>query len=104
MLSSVHTLMYCVYYRQTQHEIHGGRCGVCGDEFTESGEGEHVAGGAYANGVIGRTYQVGQVIDVIAEITANHLGWMEFHICANNDPGKKVSFQLLCNYRISIQI
>ena len=75
---------------QAQHEMNGGRCGVCGDVFTEDGSGDHVAGGMYANGIIGRTYDVGQVIDVIAEITANHKGWMEFQICKNNDPMKKV--------------
>ena len=47
---------------------------------------EHEApGGQYANGIITNTYQAGQEVTVRVQITANHKGYFEFKLCANND-------------------
>lgn len=45
-----------------QHQTNGGKCGICGDSI--NGPREHELGGKYATGIIGRTYEMGQIIDV----------------------------------------
>ena len=42
-------------------------------------------GGKFANGVIVRHYEPGQVIRVTSHITANHAGFVEFRLCRNNN-------------------
>ena len=48
------------------------------------------AGGKYGNGVIGKTYAMGQTIDVDIDISANHWGYFVLNICPvdgkNKDP------------------
>ena len=48
------------------------------------------AGGKYGNGVIGKTYAMGQTIDVDIDIVANHWGYFVLNICPvdgkNSDP------------------
>ncbi|PVD39241.1 hypothetical protein C0Q70_01869 [Pomacea canaliculata] len=53
-----------------QWHQNGGKCGLCGDPWP--GPRENEAGGRYANGIVTRSYEVGQVIDVYIELTANH--------------------------------
>ncbi|PVD36382.1 hypothetical protein C0Q70_03364 [Pomacea canaliculata] len=76
-----------------QHGIHGGKCGICGDPY--QGPRENEAGGKYATGVISRVYKQGQTIDVIVEVTANHLGWFEFKICPQNNPKMEATQECL---------
>ncbi|KAL5016883.1 hypothetical protein ScPMuIL_006472 [Solemya velum] len=57
----------------TQWNVNGGNCGVCGD--SASGIRDNEAGGRYATGVISRCYPAGtSFIQVKVEITANHKG------------------------------
>ena len=79
---------------QVQYDLNEGRCGVCGDPWNDNPR-EHEAGGKYANGIITRSYEIGQVITVVVQITANHLGWMEFRLCVNDDPTKAVTLDCL---------
>ena len=62
-------------------EKNEGRCGVCGDPWDQPvpRDGEH--GGVYGVGVVVRTYQPGQTIRVVLDITANHLGFLQFKLC-----------------------
>ena len=70
---------------------------MCGDDYSlEIRPSE--AGGKYATETIAANYTQGQIINVTVEITANHLGWFEFRIIANNDFSKSPDiedFQLL---------
>ncbi|XP_053387499.1 integumentary mucin C.1-like [Mercenaria mercenaria] len=71
----------------------GGKCGVCGDPW--DGKRDNEAGGKYATGTIVRKYQIGQTISIKVDLTGNHLGWMEFRICPNNDVNKSVTHDCL---------
>ena len=55
-----------------------GRCGVCGDAY--NGPQPHVYPGKYALGVKTKTYTSGQVIQVKVDITASHMGYIEFRL------------------------
>lgn len=81
---------------QVQYEQNGGKCGVCGDPW--QGPRENEAGGKYANGIIVRSYTIGQVINVTVELTVNHKGYFEFRLCPNDDPMKKVTHECLNQY------
>lgn len=59
-----------LFVTQVQWHQNGGKCGLCGDPWP--GPRENEAGGRYANGIVTRSYEVGQVIDVYIELTANH--------------------------------
>ncbi|XP_064601261.1 uncharacterized protein LOC135467415 [Liolophura sinensis] len=78
---------------QNQWEVHGGKCGVCGDPW--QGPREHEAGGKFANGIIVKQYEKGEIISVTVQLTANHKGWFEFRICKNNNPGKRITHECL---------
>lgn len=70
----------------TQHQTHGGRCGFCGDNYGDARPRAHELGGTFGQGVIVKTYNRGQTINVVARITANHKGQFYFRIC-NLDQG-----------------
>ena len=55
---------------QTQYNVNGGKCGLCGDPY--QGPLEHEAGGKYAKGIIVDTFMQGGTIEVDVDITANH--------------------------------
>ena len=42
-------------------------------------------GGMYATGTIVRSYRSAQTIPVSIVVTANHHGYFEFRLCANNN-------------------
>lgn len=89
-------LMTSFSLTQVQYGVNGGKCGVCGDPW--NGPREHEVGGTFANGIIVRKYNVGQVIDVIIELTANHKGYFEFNICPTDEPFEKITEQCLAKY------
>lgn len=62
---------------------HGGDCGICGDPV--GGPLVNEKGGTYYTGIISQRYAEGQTIDVMIEITANHLGWFEFRLCTEEE-------------------
>jgi len=63
----------------------GGRCGICGDAWDASPREHEAPGGRFANGLIVRTYQPGEEIQVTVKVTANHKGYFTFRLCRNND-------------------
>lgn len=82
-----HMSVYCGGI-MVQHQVHGGKCGICGDPWAGA-EKPHEVPGRYATGIIGRSYfQPGQVIDVIIDVVANHKGFFAFRLCPNNNPDK----------------
>lgn len=58
----------------------------------------HEAGGKYGQGVIVRRYKIGQPMIVRVELTANHRGYFEFRLCANNAPKQVASQACLDKY------
>ncbi|CAF1508024.1 unnamed protein product [Adineta ricciae] len=65
--------------KENQWGNQNGRCGICGDPF--QGPRDHEDGGIYATGIIGRTYESGEMINTTIDITANHFGYFEFRLC-----------------------
>ena len=47
---------------QTQWYVNSGKCGVCGDPWSQPPPRDNEAGGLYGKGIITRTYTPGQVI------------------------------------------
>jgi hypothetical protein len=45
------------------------------------GPRDHEDGGIYATGIIGRTFESGEMINTTIDITANHFGYFEFRLC-----------------------
>ena len=62
-----------------------GKCGVCGDKYGVKPEPHSAPGGKYANGIIVKTYNEGEQIKLIVEMTKSHKGYMQFRLCVNND-------------------
>ncbi|XP_023217686.1 uncharacterized protein LOC111620077 [Centruroides sculpturatus] len=68
-----------------QYLRNNGSCGVCGDRYDHPQPRPHETGGMFATDIIARTYQPGQVIDVIVDIVANHEGYFEFSLCPRGE-------------------
>lgn len=67
-----------------QWELNGGKCGVCGDPWNEPRPRSHEIGGIFANGIIGRLYTRGQLVEIEIELTSNHMGYFETRLCPLN--------------------
>ena len=65
-------------FAQNHWNTNGGKCGVCGDHY--QGPLHNEPPGKYATGIIGKTYNKGQIIDVAVLITANHTGYFQFQV------------------------
>lgn len=52
---------------------------MCGDPYDEQKQ-PHADGGRYSNGIIAKTYEKGQMIDVTVHLTTSHLGNFEFRV------------------------
>ncbi|ESO86390.1 hypothetical protein LOTGIDRAFT_195131, partial [Lottia gigantea] len=72
----------------------GGRCGICGDPY-DANVKPHEVGGKYATGQIVKNYRAGQTFTAKIEVTANHKGYFEFRLCANNDVTREVTQECL---------
>lgn len=67
--------------KQTQWNVNEGKCGLCGDSYSDTRPREHENGGTYGQGVIVDTYKAGQTIPVDVLITANHKGYFLYDLC-----------------------
>uniref|UniRef100_T1JL38 Chitin-binding type-4 domain-containing protein n=1 Tax=Strigamia maritima TaxID=126957 RepID=T1JL38_STRMM len=81
--------------------LNDGKCGVCGDAY--NGPRDHEVGGKYYSGVIGATYQQGQTIDILLQITANHRGFFQFSLCPNADNKTEVTQECLDSHILDIE-
>ena len=81
----------------------GGKCGIvsqnsiihlkfyglpkfqCGDPFDANPKQHEAPNGKFANGIIVRKYEPGQVMKVQIQITANHKGHFTFMLCPNDN-------------------
>lgn len=81
--------MKSLFHLQNQWENQQGKCGVCGDPF--QGPLDNVPpGGKYAAGIISRDFDEGDIIISKVQVTADHRGYFEFKLCANNDVSRPV--------------
>lgn len=64
-----------------QWSLNGGKCGLCGDNYSDAKPRAHELGGPFGSGVIVKTYTQGSTIPVTVKITANHKGYFYFKIC-----------------------
>ncbi|KAF2353622.1 Cellulose/chitin-binding protein N-terminal [Trinorchestia longiramus] len=85
-----------------QYGKNDGKCGVCGDVWTEEVPRSHEAGGIFGNGFIAKRYTAGQVIEVEAELTTNHKGWMELRLCPNNNKKQIITEECLAQYQLPL--
>lgn len=69
----------------TRMRNHGGKCGICGDEYGR--QQRHDDGGRFANGIIAAHYRPGQTVNIEVLLTTSHLGHFEFRI--NDFTGRK---------------
>ncbi|KAG4079653.1 hypothetical protein HA402_010433 [Bradysia odoriphaga] len=68
-----------VWCGNEQQDLQYSRCGRCGDIFGETHANQ---GGQFDKAIITGTYQAGQIIDMVVEITANHRGHFEIELCS----------------------
>ena len=60
----------------------GYRCGVCGDVVTQARPRDNELGGRYGKtGLVPRTYNQADIIDITIQLTAHHKGWFSFKMC-----------------------
>ncbi|XP_071454440.1 uncharacterized protein [Hetaerina americana] len=67
--------------RWSQFGLNGGRCGPCGDDYSERRPRMNENTGVYGRGVVSKTYTSGQEITATVDVTANHGGYFEFRLC-----------------------
>ncbi|XP_044264472.1 uncharacterized protein LOC123011198 [Tribolium madens] len=63
-----------------------GKCGVCGDIYSDPHPQANENTGTYGQGKVVRTYDSGSVIDITINLTANHMGYFNFSVCVLQDP------------------
>ncbi|XP_050719782.1 uncharacterized protein LOC127000290 isoform X2 [Eriocheir sinensis] len=86
--------IYCGGYA-TQWQKNGGKCGPCGDPWHLPQPRDNEGGGKYGRGVIVKKYKHSSPVVLGVELTANHKGFFEFHVCPHNNPLRPVSEQCL---------
>ncbi|CAF3167504.1 unnamed protein product [Rotaria sp. Silwood2] len=57
-----------------------GKCGICGEPYNQVNKLFEMGGSMY-KGTSVKTYNQGQQISVKVNLTANHMGYFEFHLC-----------------------
>ena len=78
-----------------QFDKNGGKCGVCGDDISDSEPREHENGGKFGTGQIAKRYVMGQTIDVEVDLTTNHWGFFELKLCPVNNRKEVVTQECL---------
>ncbi|KAF7267309.1 hypothetical protein GWI33_019431 [Rhynchophorus ferrugineus] len=71
-----------------QYVLNGGKCGPCGDNWSDPVPRSNENGGTYGNGLIFVNYTAGEVIPVTSILTANHLGSLHYSLCELTDPSQ----------------
>lgn len=80
-----------------------GKCGLCGDSFSDPSPRKHELGGRYGEGVVVKTYKNEGKIDVGVQITSNHLGDFSFEICNLDKLGKiKESEECFAEHKLTV--
>ncbi|XP_055905596.1 uncharacterized protein LOC129941269 [Eupeodes corollae] len=67
----------------------GGKCGLCGDDYSKPTPRPNELGGTYGQGIITKRYVNQFQADLGIRITANHLGFFYFNICNLDEFGEE---------------
>ena len=67
-----------------QWGVHEGKCGICGDNWSDEAPRAHEMGGTYGMGKVVKNYAMGSIIEVDVMLTANHKGHFVFDLCVLN--------------------
>ena len=59
---------------QVQWADNEGKCGVCGDSYSEKRPRKHETGSIFDRNVTVRTYAPGEDVVLVVDVVANHLG------------------------------
>nr|XP_045600858.1 uncharacterized protein LOC123759683 [Procambarus clarkii]XP_045600859.1 uncharacterized protein LOC123759683 [Procambarus clarkii] len=89
--------IYCGGYA-TQWQRNGGKCGPCGDPWHLPQPRDNEGGGKYGRGVIVKKYKHSSTVQLGVELTANHFGFFEFHLCPHNNPARPATDECLNKY------
>ena len=92
-----------LFILQVQWGKNGGKCGVCGDDYSAAFK-RHEVGGPFATGFITETYSQGQVIDVLVELTAAHKGKFFFRVCKQLDESVEVTQECLNQNQLKVHV
>ncbi|KAJ3649522.1 hypothetical protein Zmor_021262 [Zophobas morio] len=63
-----------------------GKCGLCGDPYSDPHPQDNENTGMYGQGKVVRQYSPGSVIDVQVYLSSNHLGNFVFSLCVLENP------------------
>lgn len=66
------------YPLQVQWNTFGGKCGVCGDRYSDPHPQDNENTGKYGLGKIAATYDSGSTISVSVLLTTNHRGYFKY--------------------------
>ena len=86
-------LSFYFYMVKIQFNENGGMCGECGDNYALPRPRQNEEGGKYGKGIIGQTYKPGTPIQISIQLTANHLGYFEFRLCADKQSADELVTQ-----------
>lgn len=73
-----------------QWDVNRGRCGVCGDA-SDLEVKPHEFGGRFATGIVGQSYDQGEVITIEIDLTGSHKGYFGFKLCKNDNPNRAIT-------------
>ncbi|CAL1678311.1 unnamed protein product [Lasius platythorax] len=81
----------------------GGKCGLCGDDYKMPQPRPNENGGKYGTGTIVKTYKPGQMIELVARITANHMGFFQYSICPLNHGKELETEECFAKYPLKME-
>ncbi|KZS10585.1 uncharacterized protein LOC116929479 [Daphnia magna] len=85
----------CGYVQVQYDDVNQGRCGECGDIWSDPRPRNNDEGGLYGTGTIGRVYEQGSLIDVTINLNISHMGFFEFRLCPKTSSEELVTQECL---------
>ncbi|KAG8233714.1 hypothetical protein J437_LFUL013834 [Ladona fulva] len=82
-----------------QYGKNDGKCGECGDPWQLPRPRPNELGGEYGLGIITENYTAGDTVELAVELTTNHWGYFEFHLCPVG-PEEMVTQECLDKYKL----
>jgi len=93
--------MFCGGFA-VQHQVNGGKCGICGDAWNGVRNSE-LPDGLYAKNLkITKTYSAGQEFTIKVDLTQVHRGYFQFKLCAATTMAREVTQECLDQHTLQI--
>lgn len=89
--------------KDVQWRRNAGKCGICGDNYSDPTPRKYERGGSGYTGFIVRTYKMNQIINVKVELKVFRNKWFEFRLCKADDlyaQGNDATQECLDKYRL----